>query len=239
MLCTELTLVCKGPNFLWAEPLRCRSWGCDNCQPMRRSQLIALGLSGNPTSFITLTSSPETADEPVEAARRLVTAWRAIRKEACKRYGYKSLPFLAVFEATEAGRPHLHILARCPWIDQDWLSKLCDVLIAAPIVWIERVKDTKRAAAYVAKYCGKEPERFGTLKRYWTSKDWQPADDGEHPGHRGLTGKWSVVRERYDHFLDIYERLGYLVTREEEGAHLQPPGPPPRAPPSDYLWSHG
>lgn len=90
-----------------------------------------------------------------------------------------SVEFLAVVEAQKNGNPHLHIMARCPYVPQSWLSARTAALIAAPVVDIRDVKETRKLANYVAKYCGKDPQRFGTCKRYWSSTRWQLSPKAE------------------------------------------------------------
>ena len=83
-----------------------------------------------------------------------------------------AVEFLAVVEAQGSGEPHLHIICRMPYIPQAWIAQQMDRRIGAPICWIEAVYQTRKLANYVAKYCGKNPHRFGTLKRYWQSVRW-------------------------------------------------------------------
>jgi hypothetical protein len=83
------------------------------------------------------------------------------------------LPFFCVIEAQKSGEPHLHIIARCPYVPQRWISAVMKELINAPICDIRDVSQRKKLANYVAKYCGKDPHRFGTSKRYWCSPDWR------------------------------------------------------------------
>ena len=89
-------------------------------------------------------------------------------------------PYLVVFEATPNGWPHLHILARVPWISQKWLAEQMQDLMESPVCWIRRVADDGRIAFYITKYIGKGSEKFGTLKRYWTTTNWEnPGNDEE------------------------------------------------------------
>lgn len=173
MLCSESIAVNLGPNAARAVTLKCRSWGCPLCQPERQTQLIAQARNGKPTTFITLTSNPETGGTPASRARALAHAWPIIVKRACKRWGYKAIPYFCVFEATKRGEPHLHILARVKWIDQRWLSDQMRSLVNAPIVDIRQVKSGKHVAKYIAKYIGKEPHRFASCKRYWCTRSWR------------------------------------------------------------------
>jgi len=83
------------------------------------------------------------------------------------------VPFLAVVEAQKCGNPHLHIMLRGDYIPQPWLKQRMKEEIGAEICDIRYVAKRRKLANYVAKYCGKDPHRFGTSKRYWQSPDWQ------------------------------------------------------------------
>ena len=183
VLCREWTKVKHQRGIAVAEPLKCRCWSCDYCYPIRLRQLKGLARAGLPDTFLTLTVNPAYGLTPDERARGLAKAWRLIRKRAMRRYGYKAIPFLAVFEKTKRGEPHLHILMRVKWLDQRWVSKVMEALIGAPIVDIRRIQSVRKAAAYIAKYVGKDPSAFEGCKRYWRSQDWEPKvakdNDGE------------------------------------------------------------
>ena len=84
----------------------------------------------------------------------------------------RQLPYFAFLERTRRGEPHLHILLRCPFIPQDWLSERMANLMGSPVVWIEAIKGTAHAVAYVTKYVTKEPAQWGNKKRYWCSRNW-------------------------------------------------------------------
>jgi hypothetical protein len=149
--------------------------------------LIALAKSGKPTTFITLTVNPKTGFGPASRARALAEAWPRVVKRACKKYGYRSIPYLCVFEGTKRGEPHLHILCRVKWIDQRWLSAQMKALIGAPIVDIRQVKNQGQVAHYISKYIGKEPHRFDTCKRYWRTQSWELINYVPDP----IEGDWS------------------------------------------------
>ena len=230
MFCREASLVKYDTHVTVATPLYCRSWGCPECQPTRRRKLVALAAAGRPTSFITLTVNPASSSSTRSRARALVEAWRIVVRAAKKKYGYRSIPYLCVFEATQAGEPHLHILARVRWIDQRWLSAQMRRLIDAPIVDIRRVKGKRMIASYVAKYVGKEPGKFGTCKRYWRTKDYQidfprPREDWPFPGV-----PWAVIEYSLDKLTRDAKLHGQETKWDGEFLWITVRGPPHQYP---------
>ena len=172
MICGEATLVNNEDRIGTAVAIYCGCWTCRECAPRRKRQLQALAYAGRPTTFITLTSGPGAGYTAAAAACTLVASWRRIRRELVEKKELPRPPFIAVFERTKKGRPHLHILARLPWVNQTWLSDRMDGLARSPVVDIRRVANQDQAAAYVTKYLAKDPTRFHGCKRYWRSQDW-------------------------------------------------------------------
>lgn len=211
MLCGEASLVNGAWHGVRAVSLRCRSWGCPICYESRRKQLVALALSGKPTRFITLTVNPAWGSGPAQRARALARAWAVAVRLAKTKYGLAALPYLCVFEACKSGEPHLHILARFDWLSQKWLSELMAKLIGAPVVTVEEIKVTKKAANYIAKYAGKGPFKFAASKRYWCTRDWEltPFERKPPPGrwHSG----WKIVRTPLAELADEWRRSGLEV----------------------------
>lgn len=189
-LCGDTCAVRSVGSQVHVATLKCRSWPCEDCGPRRRRQLKKLAVMGEPSTFITLTVNPAVGSSPAHRARMLADAWRVVVRRTKALRGYASIPYLCVFEATRRGEPHLHILARVPWIDQKWLSAQMQALIGAPIVDIRRLDSPGRAAAYVAKYVGKAPGKFGTSKRYWRTRDYAPEWNARMPDDDGEGGPW-------------------------------------------------
>lgn len=154
--------------------LTCRSWNCQKCQVDRKRSLISEVKEGSPQRLITLTVNPSWFDSPIERAEKLVAAWRLIRRRFLKLHRNAVVEFMAIFEKTQLGEPHLHIVQRGAFMSQRWLSSQLEQLIGAKIVDIRYVRSPKHVAWYVAKYIGKEPHQFGTLKRYWRSTKYLP-----------------------------------------------------------------
>lgn len=173
MLCGSTTLLQVLPGKARAFSLRCKSWHCSYCRPMRRKRLVRLAMSGEPTTFLTLTSKLEPGEFAADKARTMIAAWRKLRDRIKAKWRYDRLEYLVVLEATKQGWPHLHILMRSKYIPQAWLSEQWRDLTGAHIVDIRRIDGARGAAAYVSKYVGKEPHHYGTLKRYFRSQRWE------------------------------------------------------------------
>jgi hypothetical protein len=174
--CGETSIVKNLPTHKQVYCLKCRSWGCEECAPLRASQLRALARSGTPTRFLTLTIRFHDGDNPDAKARELARAWRLLRDRIKKRFKVKKVSFLAVWEATKRGAPHLHIFLRGRYISHKWLSEQMDDLIGSPVVGIEKINNKDKAANYVTKYITKANKSFAGCKRYWRSQDYEPPE---------------------------------------------------------------
>ncbi len=197
MLCSEWALVKYDFPTAIIIPLRCKCWHCDECRPMRQARLIKEAQSGKPNLFVTLTSRRRPESSPDAAARALVRAWRTVRAEYTAKHGKGTLPFLAVFEATKKGWPHLHIVARAKWLDQKWLSRRMGQLIGSPVVDVRRIRDPKKISNYVAKYIGKNPEPFKGVKRYWRSLNFFFPTVETELKDEGYQWPWVIVKDHW------------------------------------------
>lgn len=178
------------------------------CRPRRLRDLKKLARSGAPDMFITLTVNPEVGESPADRARLLVENWRRARRAAIKRFSLKELPFIAIFEKTKRGEPHLHILARSRFIPHEWLSRFMGDAIGAPVVDIRRVKNQKQAVAYVSKYVGKAPHSFEGTKRYWRSQDFAISPGIQEKAARRPGEFFDVVFMDYFTFLELRAMQG-------------------------------
>jgi hypothetical protein len=155
-----------------AAPIKCRAWTCPDCAPWRTNCLMARAIEGKPNRFITITcrrgryaTREATAQAISDAWRTVILRWRRLR-------AYHRCEYFCVFEAHKSGWPHLHVLWKGHWLDWKWLRDQMHELLGSPIVHVSQIKDEKSAVFYVTTYFSKAPIRFGTLKRYWTSKNW-------------------------------------------------------------------
>lgn len=192
--CQDWSLVKAEPGRKSGRPLFCRSWSCPECAPRRRAQLMAEAAAGNPTRFMTLTVNPATGSDPADRMRRLAWAFRTMVKRLRRARPGRSIEYLAVVEATEAGEPHLHVLLRSPYLPQHELSAIMDELTEAPVVDIRKVRSARDVVRYVAKYIAKAPARFDGSKRYWSSQHWEQHSQDELEQLKKQTSGWSVDR---------------------------------------------
>lgn len=173
MLCRDASLIKHTAAFREIIPLPCRCWHCERCAPDRVKKLKRQARAGNPTRFLTLTVAPKEGETPQQRAVALKWAFTNLRRRMLVKLKVTHIPFLAVFEKTKNGEPHLHVMLRCKFIHQRWISAQMADMIGAPVVDIRHVTDKGRVAAYVAKYIAKAPERWEGCKRYWSSQDWE------------------------------------------------------------------
>lgn len=181
MLCSQVQLVKSGKDFDEILPLPCNCWSCAWCGPRRRRLLMALAASGEPTRMLTLTMTPERGKSPLHRRMMLHDAWKKLVKRILRHHKWKRLDYMAFVEKTKRGEPHLHILLRCGFISQKWISEQMRDMVGAPFVWISLIRGQEQAVRYVAKYVTKEPAQFGSLKRYWVSR-WYPLSTPERIG---------------------------------------------------------
>lgn len=226
-LCTDWSLVQYRAGSLTAIPLYCNCWSCDTCSGRRKARLIAEAASGAPTKLLTLTVSPRSGPTPDARARALRDAWRVLRRRIARKHGGKAPPFMAVFEKTKRGEPHLHILLRGPWLDQRWLSAAMNDLISAPIVDIRAIDQARSVAGYVAKYIGKDPTPFDGCKRYWRSLDYLDAREPDPAYDAEAREDWNVVEMPLGQVNFWCQAAGWTVTFDDDGLRAAGPGPPP------------
>lgn len=209
--CGSQTIAIASAGKAKAFPLRCRSWGCPTCAPMRRRRLIADGIAGAPNRFITLTVNPHWFGSPEERGLRLSRAWRDYVREFRRLHPRRELQYLAVLELTKKGEPHLHIVTRSGWIGQKELSKHMAKAMGAPIVDIRQVRGQSEVASYVAKYISKRNIKLGKLKRYWMSQNYVLAAERERraaaKAHRAV---W-VIDVKMLEFRDLMTKMGFVI----------------------------
>jgi len=211
MFCGEWSLVKRHGNGATVLPLKCKCWTCDECRPMRTKRLVEEAKRGKPNTFVTLTSRRRRGLTRDEAAVAIVRAFRILRREYIREHGKGSFPFLAVFEETKRGWPHVHMVCRTKWISRKWLKKRMGELTDSPVVHVRRVKGLRKVASYITKYISKNPHRFAGVKRYWRSLDYllPPAEDDDDPWLE--VPVWHIVQRFWEFVAEDLQAAGWRV----------------------------
>lgn len=191
----------------------CHRWSCETCAKKLQRHLISNGTNGHPNTMITLTAAPEASTSPDEHARRLSIAWSNLVKVIRRRYGPTALEYLLVFEATAAGAPHVHILARCCWLPKRWLASEWCKRTGAYIIDIRRIHNPQMAAAYCAKYLGKAPHKFARTKRFRLSKGFLAIAEETLQQSTTETLHWGILRVDLTDLTQHWQDQGYPVTQ--------------------------
>jgi hypothetical protein len=195
----------------------CKRWDCPTCNPIRRRVLIARIFSGSPERWMTLTIDAKRPGGPLEHFAELRKAFNDLQKRIRRKYPAKRFEYVAVVEATKQGEPHLHIAFRGPWIDQSWLSAQMDDLIGSPICDIRWLHGKKQTLGYICKYIGKKPHQFGSHKRYWFSRDYEPDWKDDRDKEPGYINAWRVVRSHPMEVIKLWSQEGYVAFKFGKG----------------------
>lgn len=225
-LCTPDVSVNSENGRYKAVPVRCKRWSCEVCREMNRRRVIRLAKRGLPTAMLTLTVSSKHYDTPDAAAADLKRGLVALRKRINRKWPEERMPFLAVFEQHKSGYPHLHLLIRARFIPVDWLREVWTEITGSWNVNICSLKTRERAAAYAAKYIGKDLAAFANCKRWWRSHDYdQPQPEDVEEANR--PPEWSRWEADLRHIVSALRALGAEVSQPERDVIVWT-GPPDR-----------
>lgn len=232
MFCGDTTLIGVSHTDCKTVPLKCRRWTCDECFVQRARELRHKAASGEPSTFLTLTVNPAEFTTPTMAANRLSECWRLLRQQARREKRAEKIEFLAVFEVTKQGWPHLHILCRAPWLDQAWISQCMAHWMNSPIVDIRAVYNRRHASRYIGKYVSKSPFRFAGCKRYWTSRGYDLEAKPEEPAY-GSNRVWWLSRESWHEIQMLLENCEWVHGDEDDDPYKMYPSDSSRWPFND------
>ena len=137
-------------------PLGCRQWACPDCGRRKMNVWRLRTRHSDPNRFITLTCAPRRGDTPQTALDRMKKGWPGLIRSIRNKCG--TFEYVAIWELTEAGWPHLHILQRGDFVPQKWLSGVCRHYGWGRVADIRRITNGPHAAHYVTKYLTKSIE---------------------------------------------------------------------------------
>lgn len=111
--------------------------------------------------MLTLTCDTKRYDSPEHAARRMSWALPKLIADMRRWAGDAPVEYLAVWERTRAGWPHLHVLLLAPYIPQRLVSQWWQRLTLSPVVFFTALGGSRSGARYVTKYLTKDPDPYG------------------------------------------------------------------------------
>lgn len=169
--------------------------------------------AAKPERFITLTVDPKRYTDPRAAydhtRRKLADFSKLVKKKA------GTFAYFRVLEVTKNGWPHYHLLARCPFIPQDWISRTWGGLTGATIVDVRRVEKNANVFKYVLKYLCKQTYIPWTTRRVSWSRDFFPPPED----HTGRQNPFVNRRRHPKHPADLIQANyhGYRCTERRAG----------------------
>lgn len=200
-----------------AVPLRCRRWHCPHCGPFLKEHLIRRIASEDVNALLTLTCNPASFSSPEAAYPALTTAINRLFKRVRRLVSPAPVEYLLVWEVTQKGWPHAHVILRAPFIHQRWLSQAWQELTGAFIVDIRGIHAHRKAMEYVAKYLAKDPivpkgyKRYRCSRHFFTYPDSKPDTllKGLHNVH--------VIPVSTAQLAEEWRRLGLTVQEWSDG----------------------
>lgn len=115
---------------------------------------------------------PQQGEGALHFAKRLTSAFRIWLKVVKRKYPKQRFEYLAVMHEHKSGYAHLHLLGRGIWFDHAWALEQWNRLTKATRLDMKVPKTRQGVASYVAGYTAGKTAKFGNLKRYWQSKNW-------------------------------------------------------------------
>lgn len=221
MLCQEFSLVKHGLRGVRCVSLFCNAWNCEVCAPRRARKIAGQLKHGHPNKFLTLTVDANRGIDAEQRARSLLRAFQAWVKQLRKLHPDQKIEYGYVFEKTQNGEPHLHVLGRWPFTSQAKISSFMRAHIGAPVVWIEAVKSKRKAAAYVSKYLSKDCTKFGTMKRYGFSKGYRAPRTDRKIDPPEWRSPWQKVERSWHDLVTHYIVQGWKFQEDTRRGYFE------------------
>ena len=206
--CGAWALTARNDSAAVALPMRCRRWACPRCGPAMRRRLVHLTAQTGCTRMVTLTADVNAFPDAFSAARRLAWAFPKLIAAIRKRYPGETFEYLAIWERTRQGFPHLHVALTGPFIPQRWLSSLWASLAASPVVDVRHLGTPGGTGRYLAKYLAKDPDPFLQGRAFRASRGFFPEPMRPQGGRACTFGPLHVYEGTVWDWLQ--ERLGDL-----------------------------
>lgn len=198
-------------------PLDCHSWSCPRCAAGMKSKITKALQDVEVHRFVTLTASVAAFPNPDDAWRVLGRSVNVLLKRIRRYCAPNSVEFFMVWETTQRGYPHAHLLFRGPYLPQRWLSRQWDDLTGSPIVDVRRVASGPTAAKYIAKYLAKQLNAPKGTRRYRHSFNFFGGPSLTSLIRRVTLGGWRVEKRSLGEIAREYSFAGWHVRNPRDG----------------------
>jgi len=182
-----------------------------------RRRLIHLITAAQPSTLMTLTCNPARFSNPEAAVLHMNEAFTLLVKRLRRLYPGECFEYIAIWEWTVAGWPHLHVLMRAPFIPKPIISRHWLALTGAYIVDIGDVWSFGGAAKYLAKHFTKQFYTSFKLRRFRASANFFA--EGMRPSQSAPStwGRWKVAKESMLDVLLGFTHEGLIVELHDDG----------------------
>lgn len=221
-LCTPEITVNPQSDSRTVAPVVCKRWSCPECAKRNRWRVIRESIEGKPKAMLTLTVSSEQHESPAAAAETIKNGLRNLRLSLRRHPRFKDFEFIAIFEKHKSGYPHLHLLIRGSFIPWKWLRKRWEEITGSTHIDIRKIKGTKDAARYVAKYLGKDLTKFEGCKRYWRSHNYSLAQ-ADNDTDDQTPSPWSRYFADPYKLAEFLKKNGWQVSSQPNGTFTYKP----------------
>lgn len=168
--CGEGSLTRTGDDVAQVAVQRCKCASCPDCAPGYRRRVSNVAASADPRLLITFTAPPGKDATPASQARDFVVHIRAFRRWWNKRHPNQRIEWFWVIEKHKSGWPHMHVLATNAFLPIKLLRVWMFRRMRSRMTSVERIRNRRGAANYVAKYLGKDPAKFSGTARWARSR---------------------------------------------------------------------
>lgn len=163
-----------GPGLHVCTLIHCKSWQCPKCKELNAKRLRQRLAQIQPNRFLTLTCNPSQFSTPSQAFRHLSISVNRLFKRLRRLYPRTSFAYFGIWELSQSGWPHCHLLLDSPYLPQALVSSLWNELTGAPIIDIRVIRGQKAARNYVLKYVTKDLYAPPNMHRYRSSRGFLP-----------------------------------------------------------------
>lgn len=149
-----------------ARTQRCKCWGCEHCAPKNAKRLRARSYAANCNRGFDLTIRHEPERTLEQETALLKATWRKFRLWWNRTYPNNKIECLTCWEIKGKRHVHLHVLARCGYVDQRVVQQFFWREIRSHKQWVKSLLNQKARIAYATKYVTKGLAKLKGTSRY-------------------------------------------------------------------------